>query len=142
MPGGNYHGLSMVTYYPKHGNPQTQGWSPTSRRCTTNIEFWDLDLDCHGWSPTNPKMGTHQQGVYYRLGNWHLKLNNFKMVLDCPKVCTSSRHCSWSLFRWLISNNDSGPLFSPFFSLLLFFSVTTFSHRTAVWIKNLYSKSW
>ena len=31
-------------------------------------------MDCNEWSPTIPRMVTHQKEVYYRLGIWHLGL--------------------------------------------------------------------
>ena len=43
-PGDNCHGwspsiLRMVAHQPKYGHPPTLGWSPTRRKCTTDLEF-------------------------------------------------------------------------------------------------------
>ena len=35
----------------------------------------DDHLPYLGWSPTNPRMVTHQKVVYYRLRIWHIDLN-------------------------------------------------------------------
>ena len=43
-------------------------------------------------------------------GSTHLKV----------KIGKSERHCSWLPFWRLTGNDDSGPLFSPFFSFLSF----------------------
>ena len=53
---------SMVTYHYLDGHPPTLGWSPTRRKCTTDMEFGNYTLltkltpgdNCHGWSPTIP----------------------------------------------------------------------------------------
>ena len=58
----------MVTYHSLGGRPQTLGWSPTRRKCTSNLEFGNYTLltkltpgdNCHEWSPTILRMVTHQ----------------------------------------------------------------------------------
>ena len=52
-------------------------------RCThSTLNFWPGD-NCHGWSPTTPRMVTHTpwmvtywKKIYYRLGIWHLDLTH------------------------------------------------------------------
>ena len=55
-------------------------------------------------------------------------------VESIKKVGKSGWHCSRCLFRRLTGNNR---YFYHSFSPLLPFSVTTFSHRVALWIKKL-----
>ena len=58
----------MVTHQSKNGHPLTLGWSPTRRKCTTDLEFGTYTLlskltpgdNCHGWSPTIPRRVTRQ----------------------------------------------------------------------------------
>ena len=68
-------------------SPTPHEWLPTGRKYTTDSEFgtetlftklrpsvnytMDGRLPSYGWSPTNPRMVTHQMEVYYRLGIWH-----------------------------------------------------------------------
>ena len=60
--------MKLVTYHPLDGHPLTLGWSPTRRKCTTDLEFGTYTLlskltpgdNCQGWSPTIPRMVTHQ----------------------------------------------------------------------------------
>ena len=76
--------LWMVSYHPENGCPPTKGWSPTKRKCTTDMEFGTYTLltkltpgdNCHGWSPTISRMVTHHKDVYYRLGIWHLHISH------------------------------------------------------------------
>ena len=57
----------MVTYPPLEGHPPTQGWSPTRRKCITDLEFGIYTLltksapgdNCHGWSPGIPRRVSH-----------------------------------------------------------------------------------
>ena len=54
----------MVTFHPSEGHPPTLGWSPTRRKCTSNMEFGTYTLlskltlgdNCHRWSPTIHRM--------------------------------------------------------------------------------------
>ena len=54
------------------GHPPTKGWSPARRKYTTDSEFGTyLYLtklrpgdNCHGRSPTTPRMVTHFKEVY------------------------------------------------------------------------------
>ena len=88
--------LRMVVHQPKDGHPPTLGWSPTRRKCTTDFKFGTYTLltkmrlgeNCHGWSPTNPRisptnprmfttsprMVTHQKEMYYKLQIGHLNI--------------------------------------------------------------------
>ena len=67
----------MVTHQPKDGHPPTQGWSPTKRKCTTDLVFgthiisltkltpqvttaMDGHLPSLAGLPTNPRMVIHQ----------------------------------------------------------------------------------
>ena len=69
----------MVNQNSQEGHPPTQGWSPSRRKRTTNVEFGNYTIltkltlgdNCHGWSPTihrmvptNLRMVTHQKEVY------------------------------------------------------------------------------
>ena len=36
----------------------------------------DGHLPSLGWSPTNPRMVTHQKEVYYIVGIWHLEFTH------------------------------------------------------------------
>ena len=66
--GGSPTNPRMVTHQHKDGHPPNQRWSPTWRKCTTDMEFGTYTLltkirlgeNYHGWSPTNPRMVTHQ----------------------------------------------------------------------------------
>ena len=113
-PGDNCHGWSTTIirkvvhkpYHPQKSHPPTQGWSPTKRNCSRDMELgtytlltklapgdncygWSLTIprmvtnqpkDGHpptqGWSPTNPRMVTHQKGTYYRNGIWHVHITH------------------------------------------------------------------
>ena len=96
--------LRMVVHQPKDGHPPTLGWSPTRRKCTTDFKFGTYTLltkmrlgeNCHGWSPTNPRIVTHQpkdvhhqpkdghppEGNVLQTSNWALKhyLQNYHQV--------------------------------------------------------------
>ena len=74
-PGDNCHGWSptiprRVTQQPKDGHSPPQGWSPTSSKCTTFLEFGICTLltkltpgdNCHRWSSSIPKMVPPTQG--------------------------------------------------------------------------------
>ena len=87
-PGDNCHGwspsiLRMVAHQPKYGHPPTLGWSPTRRKCTTDLEFstyilltkltsgYLLTKLTPGYLPT--LRGSHTRRKYPpRLGTWHL----------------------------------------------------------------------
>ena len=79
-----------VTYHPLEGHPPTHGWSPTKRKCTTDLEFGTFTLltkltlgdNCHGWSPSIhrmitylPKDGHPLEGSVLKTGNFALRLN-------------------------------------------------------------------
>ena len=67
-PGGSPTNPRMVTHHPKDGHPPNQRWSPTWRKCTTDMEFGTYTLltklthvdNCHEWSPTMLRMVVHQ----------------------------------------------------------------------------------
>ena len=68
-PGDNCHGWSHtiprgVTHQPEDGHSPNQRWSPTWRKCTTDMKFGTYTLltklthvdNCHEWSPTILRM--------------------------------------------------------------------------------------
>ena len=75
----------MVTYHLKDGHPQPKDGHPSEGSV---LETWNLAPrlklkkitpgdNCHGWSPTMPRMVTHQpEDDHYRLGIWYLDLNS------------------------------------------------------------------
>ena len=71
---------SMVTHQPKDGHPPEgsvlQTWNLTFNLNSQNYIQMTLAMDGYlpslGWSPTNPRMVTHQKEVNYKLGIWHL----------------------------------------------------------------------
>ena len=63
--GGSPTNPRMVTHQPKDGHPPNQRWSPTWRKCTTDMEFGTYTLltkltSVDNWSSTNPRMVTRQ----------------------------------------------------------------------------------
>ena len=86
--------------------PQTQGWSPTNPKMVTHqkevyyrLVIWHIHFShktntrwqlpwmvtyhpwygcppTQGWSPTTPKMVTHQKEVYFRLVIWHIHFSH------------------------------------------------------------------
>ena len=58
-------------------NHQTKDGHPTDFEFGTYTFLTKLTPgdNCHGWSPTIPRMVTHQKDVYYRLG-LALRLNS------------------------------------------------------------------
>ena len=72
IPGDNCHGwpptiLMMIAHQPKDGHPPILTWSPSRKKCTTDMEFGTYTLltklipgdNCHGWSPTILRMVTY-----------------------------------------------------------------------------------
>ena len=75
-PGDNCHGWSTTIirkvvhkpYHPQKSHPPTQGWSPTKRNCSRDMELGTYTLltklapgdNCYGQSPTIPRIVTHQ----------------------------------------------------------------------------------
>ena len=72
----------MVTHQPKDGHPQEgralQSWNSALTDFKTKLTSGD---NCHGWSPSNPRMVVHQKEVYYRLA-WYRDLLRYKMIFD------------------------------------------------------------
>ena len=84
-----------VSHQPQNGHPATRGWSPTRRKCTTDMKFgtqtlltkWTLVDNCHGWSPTihwmlahQPKAGRPQEGSVIR--TWNLVHETFESTAN------------------------------------------------------------
>ena len=86
----NCHEWSLVTYHPHDGHPQTQGWSPTTRKYTTDLEIWHLDLTYKTktswqlpWMVTyHPKDGHLPEENILHTWNFALGLNNLLAVSD------------------------------------------------------------
>ena len=73
----NCHEWSLVTYHPHDGHPQTQGWSPTTRKYTTDLEIWHLDLTYKTKTRWQlPWMVTYLKKIFYTLGILHLDLTH------------------------------------------------------------------
>ena len=96
IPGDNCHGWShtipwRVTRQPKEdGHQPTQGWSPTKRKCTTDLQFGIYTLltkltlgdNCYGWSPSIHRMVPHPhkdghplEGSVIKTGNLVPRIN-------------------------------------------------------------------
>ena len=68
----------------------------------------DGHLPSLGWSPTNPRMVTHQKEVYYKLGIWHLDLNQKLKPGDnyqgwsptIPRMVTRHKEVYYKLVIW------------------------------------------
>ena len=81
----------MVNYHPMAGHPPTQGWSPTKRNCSRDMELGTYTLltklapgdNCYGGSPTIPRIVIHQpkdghppKGFIIQTRNLAIRLNS------------------------------------------------------------------
>ena len=108
----------------------------------------DGHLPYLGWSPTNPRMITHQSEVHYRLGIWYLFLS---MLCDVPtpiifSLRTSSKALkgSWKsylAFYTVISSPSTSDISTSEFSLTKSSSSTSWGKPANPWIKVVFNSA-
>ena len=107
----------MVTHQPKDGHPPEksalQTWNLVLRLKLTKLTPGD---NCHGWSPTNPMMVTHQKEVCYKLGIWHIiqeEGGGVKTIMDFfyNEKCNQDKN---SQNRWKMMEFDTEELILVF----------------------------
>ena len=97
------------------------GWKVNLKGALINL---NLSLVVFGFSQKKRKLLNRQLGKHFSTVTPPLAIvscmcPNFDIPVKSgliPKFGTNNQHCSWSPFRPLTGNNNSGPLFSPFFS--------------------------